>query len=421
MYCTHASLSTSTVPGRTASASDGTRTVKSSSKLEPTPGVHSGASALNTAVVLHDACSAAAIAAAVVASPFSCEHGRWGVGAGGPGCGERAGGRAPGRAAAAAAARLHGVLQHPERGAARRELGEDGRAERPVGAPHLQLARLPPPRAGQRRRVRDRGGAVERERGLLAEERGDADHEGEGVQPLARRLVERHLQVEAQRVGLAVAVVVLLPRPQLARAQRGAERVVERARRRPAHFDGHGRGARRGTQGGRIEAVHLDERLVPEPHERLLARRHLLRPQPARGERDDERQHDRCAPVDEHAARAARAPVRAVLDDERPLEDHRHRWRNSKPLGATAVGSSRGRLAFGGLPPGSGLPRGVMAAVGRGCDKNVVPCEVTYPTRRSDSSPLRAPPTSPMAAQDQDAQDQDPPSLYTADSSAGAS
>ena len=38
MYCTHASLSTSTVPGRTASASDGTRTVKSSSKLEPTPG-----------------------------------------------------------------------------------------------------------------------------------------------------------------------------------------------------------------------------------------------------------------------------------------------------------------------------------------------------------------------------------------------
>ena len=80
MYCTHASLSTSTVPGRTASASDGTRTVKSSSKLEPTPGVHSGASALNTAVVLHDACSAAAIAAAVVASPFSCERGAWGVG-----------------------------------------------------------------------------------------------------------------------------------------------------------------------------------------------------------------------------------------------------------------------------------------------------------------------------------------------------
>ncbi len=72
MYCTHASLSTSTVPGRTASASDGTRTVKSSSKLEPTPGVHSGASALNTVVVLHEACSAAAIAAAVVASPFSC-------------------------------------------------------------------------------------------------------------------------------------------------------------------------------------------------------------------------------------------------------------------------------------------------------------------------------------------------------------
>ena len=255
--------------------------------------------------------------------------------AGGPGCGERARGRCAGPGGGRT--RLHGVLQHPERGAARRELGEDGGAERPVGAPHLQLARLPPPRAGQRRRVRDRGGAVERERGLLAEERGDADHEGERVQPLARRLVERHLQVEAQRVGLAVAVVVLLPRPQLARAQRGAERVVERARRRPAHFDGNGLLAR---DGRRLEAIRLDERLVPEPHERLLARRHLLRPQPARRERDDERQHDRRAPVDEHAARAARAPVRAVLDDERPLEDHRHRWRNSKPLGATAVGSS---------------------------------------------------------------------------------
>ena len=253
----------------------------------------------------------------------------WGVGVGGRGrfgAGSARAGGAPGRVAAAAAARLHGVLQHPERGAARRELGEDGRAERPVRAPHLQLARLPPPRAGQRRRVRDRGGAVERERGLLAEERGDADHEGERVQPLARRLVERHLQVEAQRVGLAVAVVVLLPRPQLARAQRRAERVVERARRRPAHFDGHGR---RGAGRDLLEAVHLDERLVPEPHERLLARRHLLRPQPACRERDDERQHDRRAPVDEHAARAARAPVRAVLDDERPLEDHRHRWRNS--------------------------------------------------------------------------------------------
>ena len=101
MYCTHASLSTSTVPGRTASASDGTRTVKSSS-TEPTPGVHSERPRQHRRRIARRVLGAA-IAAAVVASPSPASAGRGAsarVGAaraGGPGAGSARAGGAPGR------------------------------------------------------------------------------------------------------------------------------------------------------------------------------------------------------------------------------------------------------------------------------------------------------------------------------------